>query len=93
MVSFCSSFGLRKNECRLGKKTQERQLLVDWQIDKSKKLILLPGRLTPWKGQEMFIQALSLVNKKLGYESFYAVILGNDQGRNVYTKKLKRLET
>jgi len=71
--------------------SQEKQLLVDWQIDKSKKLILLPGRLTPWKGQEMFIQALSLVNKKLGYESFYAVILGNDQGRNVYTKKLKRL--
>ena len=71
--------------------TQEKQLLVDWKIDKSKKIILMPGRLTPWKGQEMFIQALSLVNKELGYESFYAVILGNDQGRSVYTKKLKRL--
>ena len=70
---------------------EEKQLLVDWKIDKSKKIILIPGRLTPWKGQEMFINALSMVNKELGYESFYAVILGSDQGRSVYTKKLKRL--
>jgi glycosyltransferase involved in cell wall biosynthesis len=51
----------------------------------------MPGRLTTWKGQELFIEALNLVNKELGYQSFYAVILGSDQGRNVYTKKLKRL--
>ena len=71
--------------------TQEKQLLIDWQIDKSKKIILLPGRLTSWKGQESFIEALSLVNKKLGYDSFYGVILGSDQGRNVYKKKITRL--
>ena len=71
--------------------TQEKQLLIDWQIDKSKKIILLPGRLTSWKGQESFIEALSLVNKELGYNSFYAVILGSDQGRNVYRKKIVRL--
>ena len=71
--------------------TQEKQLLIDWQIDKSKKIILLPGRLTSWKGQESFIEALSLVNKELGYDSFYAVILGSDQGRNVYKKKIVRL--
>jgi len=71
--------------------TQEKQLLIDWQIDKSKKIILLPGRLTSWKGQESFIEALNLVNKELGYDSFYAVILGSDQGRNVYKKKIVRL--
>ena len=71
--------------------TQEKQLLIDWQIDKSKKIILLPGRLTSWKGQESFIEALSLVNKELGYDSFYGVILGSDQGRNVYKKKIIRL--
>jgi len=71
--------------------TQEKQLLIDWQIDKSKKIILLPGRLTSWKGQESFIEALSLVNKELGYDSFYAVILGSDQGRDVYKKKIVRL--
>ena len=51
----------------------------------------MPGRLTQWKGQELFIEALNLVNKELGYESFYAVILGSDQGRDIYSKKLKRL--
>ena len=51
----------------------------------------MPGRLTAWKGQETFIEALNLVNKELGYESFNAVILGSDQGRDIYTKKIKRL--
>jgi len=51
----------------------------------------MPGRLTPWKGQELFIEALNLVNKELGYESFYAIILGSDQGRDIYAKKIKRL--
>ena len=51
----------------------------------------MPGRLTSWKGQELFIEAINLANIELGYESFYAVILGNDQGRNLYKKKLVRL--
>ena len=51
----------------------------------------MPGRLTAWKGQETFIEALNLVNKELGYDSFNAVILGSDQGRDIYTKKIKRL--
>jgi glycosyltransferase involved in cell wall biosynthesis len=70
---------------------EEDQLRADWKIDRGKKIILMPGRLTSWKGQEIFIQSLSSVNKELGYESFYAVILGSDQGRDVYSKKLKRL--
>ncbi len=53
--------------------------------------ILLPGRLTTWKGQEVFIEAINLVNIELGYEAFYAVILGSDQGRDLYKKKLIRL--
>ena len=71
--------------------SEENQLLSDWEIKKDRKIILMPGRLTTWKGQEVFIEALNLVNKELGYQSFYAVILGNDQGRDVYTKKIKRL--
>ena len=70
---------------------EENMLISDWEIDKNKKIILMPGRLTAWKGQETFIEALNLVNKELGYESFNAVILGSDQGRDIYTKKIKRL--
>ena len=69
----------------------EKKLLKKWDIEKDKKIILLPGRLTSWKGQEDFIEAINLVNIELGYEAFYAVILGSDQGRDLYKKKLIRL--
>ena len=71
--------------------SEENRLISDWEVDRNKKTILMPGRLTAWKGQETFIEALNLVNKELGYESFNAVILGSDQGRDIYTKKIKRL--
>ena len=70
---------------------EENKLILNWKIDRNKKIILLPGRLTAWKGQEIFIEAINLVNKELGYQSFYAVILGGDQGRDIYSKKIKRL--
>ena len=71
--------------------SDEKKLLKKWQIEKDKKIILLPGRLTEWKGQEVFIEAVNLVNIELGYEAFYAIILGSDQGRELYKKKLIRL--
>jgi glycosyltransferase involved in cell wall biosynthesis len=70
---------------------EQNKLLEDWGINQEKKIILMPGRLTSWKGQELFIEALNLINKELGQESFYAVVLGSDQGRNIYSKKIKRL--
>ena len=70
---------------------QEKKLKKYWGIEENKKIILLPGRLTSWKGQELFLEAINLVNIQLGYEAFFAVILGNDQGRNLYKKKLIRL--
>ena len=69
----------------------EKKLLEKWEINKEKKIILVPGRLTSWKGQELLIEAINLVKIELGYEAFHAVILGSDQGRNLYKKKLIRL--
>ena len=71
--------------------TQENKLLKNWEIEEKKKIILLPGRLTSWKGQELFLEAINQVNIQLGYEAFYAVILGSDQGRDLYKKKLIRM--
>ena len=71
--------------------SDEIKLKKKWDIGENKKIILLPGRLTSWKGQELFIEAINLVNVELGYEAFYAVILGNEQGRALYKKKLIRL--
>ena len=69
----------------------ESNLKKKWGILENKKIILMPGRLTDWKGQELFIEAINLVNIELGYEAFYAIILGSDQGRDLYKKKLMRL--
>ena len=71
--------------------SDEIKLKKKWEIDEKKKIILMPGRLTSWKGQELFIEAINLVNVELGYEAFYGVILGNEQGRDLYKKKLIRL--
>ena len=71
--------------------TDEDKLLKKWEIKRGKKIILMPGRLTEWKGQELFVESINLVNKELGHEAFYAVILGSDQGRKIYKKKLMRL--
>ena len=71
--------------------TDEKKLLEEWEIKKEKKIILVPGRLTSWKGQEMLIEAVNLVNIELGYEAFHVIILGSEQGRSLYKKKLIRL--
>ncbi len=67
------------------------KLKSTWKIENNKKIILLPGRLTAWKGQEMFIEAINLFCLNNPELDFVAVILGDDQGRTVYRKKLERL--
>ena len=68
------------------------KLMKKWNLDKfQKKIILLPGRLTEWKGQEMFIESLNILKKSEPHKQFTAVILGSDQGRGIYKKKLLRL--
>ena len=62
-----------------------------WKIDKNKFIILMPGRLTNWKGQIVFIEALNILNQQANYNTFSAIILGSDQDRRVYYKKLLSL--
>jgi len=57
-------------------------------IDRNKFIILLPGRLTYWKGQKIFIEAIKLFYERTDIPPFEAIILGSDQGRNVYKKQL-----
>ena len=68
--------------------SDEDKLLKKWDLKRGKKIILLPGRLTSWKGQDLFIEAINILNKELGHEAFYAVVLGSDQGRDIYKKKV-----
>ena len=73
------------------KDVDKNLLKKKWNIEDDKKIILLPGRLTSWKGQEMFIEAINNLKKHSPNLNFISVILGSDQGRKIYKKKLVRL--
>tara|TARA_B100000965_G_scaffold402448_1_gene428410 strand:+ start:1083 stop:2234 length:1152 start_codon:yes stop_codon:yes gene_type:complete len=70
---------------------KKNKYILDWKINSEKFTILLPGRLTPWKGQEMFIESLNILIEDYYKNNFQAIILGSDQGRNVYSKRLSSL--
>ena len=57
-----------------------------WDIPKSHQVILLPGRLTHWKGQNVLIKAL----REMDTRGLTAIILGDDQGRTEYRKALEK---
>ena len=66
-------------------------LKKEWEISANKFTILLPGRLTSWKGQEKFIESLNILIEDYNVSNFQAIVLGSDQGRKVYKKKLINL--
>ena len=70
---------------------KQEKLKKEWQLEPNKFTILMPGRLTYWKGQDKFIEALNILIEEYNYTNFQAVILGSDQGRKVYSKKLNSL--
>ena len=70
---------------------KQEKLKKEWELYPNRFTILLPGRLTTWKGQEKFIEALNILIEDYGNLRFQAIILGSDQGRKVYKKKLINL--
>jgi len=66
-------------------------LINSWKIEENKLTILLPGRVTPWKGQEMFIEAINILREDYNKIDYQVVILGSDQGRNIFSKKIYSL--
>ena len=70
---------------------KQEQLKQDWKLASNRFIILMPGRLTYWKGQEKFIESLNILIQDYNFTNFEAIMLGSDQGRTVYTKKLINL--
>ena len=70
---------------------KQEKLKQEWGLASNKFTILLPGRLTYWKGQEKFIESLNILIEDYNITNFQAIILGSDQGRKVYSKKLNNL--
>ena len=70
---------------------KQEKLKQEWGLTSNKFTILMPGRLTYWKGQEKFIESLNILIEDYNFSNFEAIILGSDQGRTVYKKKLINL--
>jgi len=70
---------------------KQEKLKQEWGLSSNKFTIILPGRLTYWKGQEKFIESLNILIEDYNVSNFQAIILGSDQGRKVYSKKLLNL--
>ncbi len=70
---------------------KQENLKKEWELLPEKFIILMPGRLTNWKGQEKFIEALNILAEDYNKSNFQAIVLGADQGRKVYKKKLINL--
>jgi glycosyltransferase involved in cell wall biosynthesis len=69
--------------------SQERiiQLAQRWRLPDGYPVIMLPGRLTRWKGQTVLIEALAM----LGRRDVRCLLVGSDQGRDAFTDELKSL--
>ncbi len=67
--------------------TQARmaQLIQQWRLPEDQRIVLLPGRLTRWKGQRVLIDAIA----RLGRSDVRAVLVGDDQGRDNYRQELE----
>ena len=70
---------------------KQEKLKEEWGLSPEKFIILMPGRLTTWKGQEKFIESLNILIEDYNITNFEAILLGSDQGRTVYKKKLINL--
>lgn len=62
------------------------QLAKQWRLPDDRLVILLPGRLTRWKGQLDLIDAVA----RLGRRDVSCVLVGSDQGRHRYRAELER---
>lgn len=71
------------------KVSQERLIktISDFNIPEDRPVISLVGRITPWKGQALLLEALSKVKNK----DFCCLIVGSDQGRTSFSNKLKEM--
>ncbi|MBM3556278.1 MAG: glycosyltransferase family 4 protein [Alphaproteobacteria bacterium] len=56
-----------------------------WRLPEDRPVVLLPGRLTRWKGQTVLIEAMS----RLGRRDVTCLLVGDDQGRNAYRSELE----
>ena len=63
----------------------------EWKVfDQNKIIILLPARLTRWKGHEVVIKAIGLLKKEEFFKNIICLFAGNQKGSERYIQNLKQ---
>jgi glycosyltransferase involved in cell wall biosynthesis len=62
------------------------QLSEAWRVPDDATVVMLPGRLTRWKGHKVMLEALSRLESR---EGLRCIMVGSDQGREAYVKELQ----
>ncbi|NNE82873.1 MAG: glycosyltransferase family 4 protein [Alphaproteobacteria bacterium] len=67
-------------------------LATKWNLREDATIVMLPGRLTRWKGQSLLIEALGILKQQMGADRFNVIglLVGSDQGRSVYRGELEQ---
>lgn len=70
------------------KVSQERIIALSkkWRLPEDLPIIMLPGRLTRWKGQIVMLNALA----QMEHKNLRCLFVGSDQGRTRYRRELER---
>lgn len=67
--------------------TPERMIKLarEWRIPDGTSVIMMPGRLTRWKGHHVLIDAIA----RMGRRDIFCILIGADQGRTGYRLELE----
>ena len=63
------------------------KLATEWAIPDDKPIVMLPGRISHWKGQRELLLALS----ELPHRNFYCLFVGSDHGHESYRAEIEKL--
>lgn len=62
------------------------KLATEWRLPDDCRVVMLPARLTRWKGQSLLVEALA----RLDTTGLRCLLVGDDQGRTGYRRELER---
>lgn len=65
-------------------------LADEWRLQDGMPVVMLPGRLTRWKGQTVFIKAIAALVAR-GRADIRCLLVGSHQGRQDYRRELEKL--
>lgn len=63
------------------------KLAKDWRLRDDRRVVMLPGRLTRWKGQIVLVEALARLRGR--HPEAHCVLVGSDQGRTGYRREIE----